>query len=120
MCILPLNTWADSTWHCQNLSAEISCSDEDCTLKTQQDFTPFHIVVSNQGQLSVCAYSGCWEGTAKMLQDENHYLFSAQKSIWSAQDNPRIAKFMLGIDAQNNMGFLQGEGFSLPLQCKPE
>lgn len=47
---------------CSNPDAEISCSAGKCEFKTASDgFTPMSL--SRRGStLSICAYSGCWEG----------------------------------------------------------
>jgi hypothetical protein len=51
---------AAQDFSCRNKAAEISCASEGCEVKTD-GFTPMSL--SRQGrQLSICAYSGCWEG----------------------------------------------------------
>lgn len=62
--LAPLPAAAASTadFSCANRAAEIRCADGRCEILTPDDgFTPMRLVRAGK-TLSICAYSGCWEG----------------------------------------------------------
>src|SRR5690606_13890883 len=51
-----------SVWRCRN-SVEIHCDSEACTASPRDEMTPMDVMFSIDGGFSVCAYSGCWDGS---------------------------------------------------------
>jgi hypothetical protein len=103
-----------STWVCRNNDMEIQCSSNKC--EASDGFTPFDINVSTNGALSICAYSGCWEGKGKMLKSGKHILVSGTKLKWTGTP-PGNADFIVAVDAGDKVGFIKGEGFAMPTTC---
>ena len=56
------------SWQCRN-DLEIRCVEGKCSAETKSGFTPMSVSFSDNGKMSVCAYSGCWEGTGKVFED---------------------------------------------------
>ena len=109
--------WATSTWNCRNLSAEITCNQKQCEIN-QDGFTPFDISTNAKNELTVCAYSGCWEGKATAFNTKNYLVLAGHALQWSHDAKQTPAQFLLNIDTRTKVGFLQGEGFAMPLQCQ--
>lgn len=105
------------SWTCRNQSAEISCDDQHCEVN-QDGFTPFDISTNGKNELSVCAYSGCWSGKATTFQAKPYLIVTGHQLKWSHDAKQTPAQFMLNIDTKSKVGFIQGEGFAMPIQCK--
>lgn len=104
------------SWHCKNSDFEIYCGAKGCEVNSD-GFTPMSIQLQQNGQVGICAYSGCWEGQAKVLVSQSHWLFSAHDLQWQGL-NQDTASFMLAVDQNTQTGFIQGEGFAMPMQCE--
>jgi len=78
-----------------------------------------YIQLQQAGELKVCAYSACWSGQAKIVYDRQHLLASANELAMHGQKDI-AANFILAINENNLTGFIQGEGFAMPVQCEPE
>jgi hypothetical protein len=55
---------------CRNEKAEIRCADGACEIETDA-FTPMGLG-HHKGLISVCAYSGCWEGPVLVRRTRGH------------------------------------------------
>jgi hypothetical protein len=104
-------------WNCRNNDLEIRCADGKCEAQREGEFTPFAVSFERSGRsLSVCAYSGCWEGKSRALKSGTHLLLSGRGLKWSGT-TPDSADFMVAIDTRDRIGFVQGEGFAMPMTC---
>jgi hypothetical protein len=103
-----------SEWNCHNKDLEIHCDANKC--EASDGFTPFDISVSTNGLMSICAYSGCWEGKGKVLKSGGHILVSGNKLKWTG-NTPSSANFMVALDTMDKIGFIKGEGFAMPIIC---
>ena len=66
LCLLPMAASAGSpAWNCRNPHFEAGCSGGQCTAAPPGDFTPMDIAFTEDGSLSACMYSGCWEGNGQ-------------------------------------------------------
>jgi hypothetical protein len=112
---LLLPTLALSTeWNCRNQDMEISCRQEKC--EASETFTPVDVSVSDLGFMTVCAYSGCWEGKGKVLKSGAHVLVSGNQLKWSGSfSNP--ANFIIGLDKSDNVAVIKGANLAMPLIC---
>jgi len=113
--LLSLHVYA-SSWNCRNNDLEIHCSSEKCELSDA--FTPFDVSIDTNGSLSVCAYSGCWEGKGDAMESGHHLLVSGTKLQWTGT-NPGTADFIVAVDTSDMVGFVKGEGFAIPTTCSP-
>jgi hypothetical protein len=103
-----------SSWNCSNKDLEIHCSPDKC--EVADGFTPMSISLNTDGTLSICAYSGCWEGNGMVMKFGNHVLVSGKHLQWTGT-NPGTADFMVAVDTSDNVGFIKGEGFAMPTIC---
>jgi hypothetical protein len=103
-----------ASWSCRNNDLEIHCDSNKCV--ASDNFTPFDISVNTNGALSICAYSGCWEGKGKVLASGKHVLISAKKLKWTGTTANSV-DFMVAVDTSDNIGFVKGEGFAMPTNC---
>lgn len=55
------------TWQCSN-DLEVRCGDGKCEAAGDGEFTPMSVTVSDSGAMSVCTYTGCWEGTGELVR----------------------------------------------------
>jgi len=103
-----------SRWNCRNNDLEIRCSSSKC--ETSDGFTPFHISINDNGALSICAYSGCWEGKGKVVKSGKHIFLSGTKLKWTGT-NSSNADFIVAVDTSDKVGFVKGEGVAMPITC---
>lgn len=81
-------------WNCRNQELEIVCSPEKYAASTS--FTPMDVAISHLGFVSICAYSGCWEGKGKILKSGSHLIISANKLRWGGV-SPNPANVMTAL-----------------------
>lgn len=110
--------YAQNRYQCSNPLSETSCVDQNCAVKTES-FTPFSIMVETNHELSICAYSGCWNGKAHYTQRSPFHIYKTTMMKWNDR-NKEPVPFVLVIDPQKQLGTLLGEGFILALQCQTE
>lgn len=103
-----------TTWNCRNSDMEIHCNSDKC--EVSDGFTPFDITINTNGTLSICAYSGCWEGQGKVLEAGEHILVSGTNLKWTGT-NPNNADFIVAVDTSDKVGFVKGAGFAMPTRC---
>ncbi|QLQ33727.1 MAG: hypothetical protein HZT40_21325 [Candidatus Thiothrix singaporensis] len=104
-----------ATWNCRNNDMEIHCDANKCEIS--DGFTPFDISLNTaNGALSICAYSGCWEGQGKVMKAGQHILASGTKLKWTGS-NPNSADFIVAVDTNDKVGFIKGAGFAMPTRC---
>lgn len=115
LCSAP---YAQTSWQCTNKYAEISCTEQNCQVQTEQ-FTPFDIHISNNQEINICAYSGCWSGKTKYTQSKTFDHYFTQQLVWN-NDEVRDEIFSISIDKTEKVGSLLGSGFILPLICQSE
>lgn len=104
-------------WDCRNNDMEITCAKGKCA--ASEGFTTMSIGVSDSGSMTICAYSGCWEGKGKVLKSGNHLLLSGHKLGWSGT-TLGSGDFMIALDKSTGIAVINGEGFAMPLICKQE
>lgn len=107
------------SWECRN-DLEVSCSQGKCSAETEGGFTPMSVSASGSGALSVCAYSGCWEGKAKVHQDETFLILVGHALPFSTapDDKSANADVALVVDRGEGVATLKVGAFALPLLCQ--
>jgi len=109
---------AREAWTCQNNDYEISCNDEKCEAAEKGNFTPASVSITTK-TLSVCAYSGCWEGKAKKVRDNNLVYVYAKQMKWSGT-NGKAASFQIALDTKTGFATILGEHWAEPMHCKAQ
>ena len=102
-------------WRCRN-DLEVSCGEAGCSAEAGDAFTPMDIHIGGTGEISVCAYSGCWEGDAKTIEDGRFLMLIGHGLEHSTSEDPQ--DLVLTIDRQDGVGMLKVSSFALPILCK--
>src|SRR5690606_25156173 len=69
------------TWHCRN-DVEVQCGAGGCSAAAEGGFTPMDLAFADDGGLSLCAYSGCWEGSGEVLARAPWLVVGARGLPW--------------------------------------
>ena len=104
-------------WQCRN-DLEISCDAEAC--EQQDGFTPMDVHVDDAGAMSVCAYSGCWEGTGTVVKSEPFIVFTGHNLAFSAAPDSEDGKenIIIVLDTADQVAILKAGAFAHPLRCE--
>lgn len=102
-------------WRCRNSDMEITCISGKCS--PSDGFTPMDVTFSDKGAMSICAYSGCWEGKGKLLTSGDHLLLSGHKLQWTGTI-PETGDFLIALDKSSGIATINGCGFAMPLACR--
>lgn len=108
-----------ATWRCHN-EVEVSCGADGCSAAAEGGFTPMDLAFADDGGLSLCAYSGCWEGNGQVLARAPFLVISATQLPWSdphADDAQRDV--LVAFDPADRVALVKAGGWALPLQCRP-
>lgn len=106
------------TWNCRN-DLEVRCTEGACEVEPAGGFTPMDVRVDDSGAMSVCAYSGCWEGTAEIFQDERFLVLIGHNLEFSTSREPGSrADVVMAIDRADGVATLKAGEFAHPLLCK--
>ncbi len=105
-------------WRCRN-QIEVWCSADGCAAAADPDaFTPMDIWARTSGAVSVCAYTGCWEGDGKVVRSHGRILWTASNvQFVSGNGGPAGAELTLLINESDGVGFVRVSGFANPLLC---
>lgn len=105
------------SWECRNENAEISCDDKSCSVSMAGDFTPMSLSTDTEGSLSLCAYSGCWEGKAsKVTITDDYFTASGAGLIWSGTTGGG-GRLSVTIDMNTGTSTLLAENYAHPMIC---
>lgn len=103
-------------WHCRN-ELEVWCTADGCA--AAGEFTPMDIWADPKGGVSVCAYSGCWEGAARPRRVSGRLLWTAEDAPFStARDGEMSADITLLVFETDGVGFVRAGGLATPLLCE--
>lgn len=104
------------SWNCRN-QIEVWCAADGCAAAPPGEFTPMDIWAMEDGTISACAYTGCWEGTATRSA-------SAGRLLWIGEDLPFQSAVAGALDdvtllilAEDGVGFIRVGGIATPVLC---
>jgi len=107
---------ASNDYSCRNGEFEISCNSDEC--ESSEAFTPAGGAVNLKTKaMSVCAYSGCWEGEAdNIIASHRHIIVYSDRLKGS---NPRLQPTSAAIvtDRKTLGATLNAFGFQSPMSC---
>lgn len=105
-------------WHCHN-TLEVRCARTGCTVLGEDDFTPMSVNASSSGELSVCAYSGCWQGQARAWSRSPWLFWTAHQLPWQGMPaQPEAAEdVVLVIDQDEGIALIRAGPFAQALIC---
>jgi len=104
-------------WQCRN-QVEVWCSADGCAASEPDGFTPMDINAKRTGDLSVCAYTGCWEGKATVTAVDGHVLWTAKALGFSGNPKASGAAITLLVNQKDGVGFVQAGGLATPVLCE--
>lgn len=108
-------------WLCRN-DLEIRCNAENCEVDEENGYTPMSVNFDDSGFMSVCAYSGCWEGTGTVIKSEDFVILTGHDLAFStspdsAETNESI---VIVLDRSDHVAILKAGAFSHPLLCEQD
>ncbi|SDJ82172.1 hypothetical protein SAMN04488540_11411 [Ferrimonas sediminum] len=103
-------------WQCSN-DFESHCSQQGCAVAQSPDFTPLSVSFNDSGDVSVCAYSGCWQGRGVVLARQPYLVILGTAIPWSAPSDDNSSDMVLTLNPQTGVAVLQNEVFDQPLVC---
>ena len=111
-----------SVWHCTN-NLEVWCTVDSCAARPSDEMTPMSIAAkiegAGTGAVSVCAYSGCWEGASAVTRVNGRTLWAADDLGFSTQpDGGFTGDVTLMIIEKEGVGFVRVGGIASPLFCE--
>ena len=123
--ILILTFWAATAqpehWQCRN-DVEIQCTSESCEAATEDSFTPMSVTVDDAGFMSVCAYSGCWEGTGTVVKNKDFLILVGDELTFSTSPDSKETQesIVIALDRSDRVAILKAGAFAHPLLCERE
>lgn len=110
----------DETWRCRN-QVEVWCASDGCAATPDDQFTAMDIHATTSGELTVCAYTGCWEAPAAVSRRDGRLLWTAEGAAFStAEAGAMTADITLLIIEREGVGFVRAGGLATPLLCLRE
>ncbi len=72
------------------------------------------------GSMSVCAYSGCWEGTGTVVQSEHFIVLTGHDLPFSTAPNAEDSQedIVIVLDRADHVAILKAGSFAQPLLCE--
>lgn len=102
------------SWNCRN-DLEIRCSSDSCV--QSKSFTPMDISFDDSGSISICAYTGCWEGSGKVSTSQNFTVITGRDLPFSS-DPSNTNNVVVAIDTNDNVAVMKAAPFAHPFICK--
>jgi hypothetical protein len=103
------------SWQCKN-EFESQCVQGHCEVSKKGEFTPMSVSFDDQGEMKVCAYSGCWEGRGKVFSTPE-FLTIAGSQLELSTANDSRENILISLDRSDNIAILKAGEFAHPLQC---
>jgi site-specific DNA-adenine methylase len=108
-----------NVWSCTN-SFESQCSNEECDVKTGEDFTPIGVSFDDSGAYQICAYSGCWEGEGEVNKNGHFLVIFGKNAKWSSPTSAQSTSVLIGLNTKSNFASVQAGDFVQPIVCKSD
>ncbi len=107
------------SWQCRN-DLEVRCGKDGCEATAGDGFTPMSVSVDDSGAMSVCAYSGCWEGVGEVVKSEDFLVLIGHRLEFSTAQDKESGKadILVAIDRADGVATLKALDFAHPLLCQ--
>jgi hypothetical protein len=115
LSVFGLTSTSMESWQCRN-DLEIACANGKCEAKTKDGFTPMDVSFDESGKMSVCAYTGCWEGTGKVFKNADFLSLHGENLKFST--SAMSEDIAITLDKRDNIAILKAGAFSHPLICQ--
>ena len=107
----------DEAWNCRN-QVEVWCAADGCAARPPDEFTPMDVSVASSGAVSICAYTGCWEGAANVTRANGRMLWTADDLKFSTQPDAEATAATVLIIEKDGVGFVRAGGLATPVLCE--
>lgn len=102
-------------WNCTNNDMEIHCDSKGC--EVSDAFTPLSVSLETDGEMSICVYSGCFEGKGEVINNKTHIFYSGYNLKFSTSNSEDMkADFLIAIDDYDKIAVIKGFGYAMPKQ----
>ncbi|MDW9414243.1 hypothetical protein GOB15_07185 [Sinorhizobium meliloti] len=107
---------ASNDCSCRNGEFEISCDSDRC--ESSESFTPAGGGVNTSTKdMSVCAYSGCWEGKADSIITSQDHIIAYSDQLKGNNPGLQPTSAAIIIDRETLGATLNAFGFQSPMSC---
>lgn len=106
-------------WRCRN-QVEVWCAADGCAATDAESFTPIDATAEDDGALSVCLYSGCFDGKAKRLRSDGRSLWLGDGLKFVSSFDGASGDVTLLIIENDGVGFVRAGGLATPVLCARE
>ena len=104
-------------WNCRN-QVEVWCAADGCAARPPDEFTPMDVSVASSGDVSICAYTGCWQGLADVARTNGRTLWTAEVLKFSTQPGAEGTAATVLIIEKDGVGFVRVGGLATPVLCE--
>lgn len=108
---------SSTAWTCR-ATHDVQCSEGQCEVGNDQGIVPIVVSFDTQGNLSMCAYSGCWEGTGHVLASAPFFTIVGENLPWSFPDSTDVADVSVTLDLSDGVAVAKGKSFAIPMICE--
>jgi len=105
------------SWNCRN-QIEVWCAADGCAATAPGESTPMDIWARADGDISVCAYSGCWEGKAALNAAAGRLLWIGDNLPFVSAIDGAAGDVTLLVMAKDGVGFVRAGGIATPVLCR--
>lgn len=105
-----------AAWACTS-QVEVWCAVDGCAAKAEDETTPLSVWAREDGEVSVCAYTGCWEGRGDFSNTGGRLVWAAENLPFSSGQGGFSADVSLMIISGEGVGFVRAGGLATPLLC---
>ena len=104
-----------SGWNCRNTDLEVSCSGAKC--EVAEHHTPMDVHVS-ASKISICAYSGCWEGIPSATTTSGPFTTFTGVALPFSTAPDNLANVSVTVNNASKVAMILVEGmFASPALC---
>ena len=104
-----------SGWNCRNTDLEVRCSDKKCEVAANH--TPMDVHVS-ESAMSICAYSGCWEGAPSATMTAGSFVTFTGIALPFSTGSVGVANVSVTVNTASKVAMIMVEGmFASPALC---
>ena len=108
-------------WSCSP-DLEVQCTAESCAVSPDQGAIPIHLSFDSHGEFSLCAYSGCWEGTGTVVSSSPFLVITKEQVDWS-DPNRRVEgreDVLIAFSPGDKVVMVKAGSIAMPMRCSRE
>ncbi len=107
-----------ASWNCRNVDLEIGCGGGKCTVAEAHTPMDVHLGV---GGISVCAYTGCWEGAPAAVVRSGGFVTFIGAALPFSTNPDSVADIAVTVDTASGVATILVAGlYATPAICTNE